>query len=160
MTRSLAHRPWRALLLRWLPLLLWMAWVYWISDQPSVPHPGRRVGVSDNLFDYSAHAFTFGVLTVLVWRVLSTWRLSSAPLSPWRPGVAGALAALYAVSDEVHQSFVPGRWAKVQDWLADLLGILVAVGLLYAWRRQRPRVIALLPRWLWGREGARERSSR
>lgn len=33
------------------------------------------------------------------------------------------LGALYGISDEIHQSFVPGRNADVFDWLADLIGI-------------------------------------
>jgi VanZ family protein len=40
------------------------------------------------------------------------------------------LSALFAVSDEIHQSFVPGRDADLFDVLADLLGALTSL-LLY-----------------------------
>lgn len=33
-----------------------------------------------------------------------------------------ALASLYAVTDEFHQSFVPGRVCDPADWLTDTLG--------------------------------------
>lgn len=32
----------------------------------------------------------------------------------------------YAASDEIHQSFVPGREASIMDWLADSVGILIS----------------------------------
>ncbi len=35
------------------------------------------------------------------------------------------IAYLYAVSDEIHQSFTPGRTPKFTDTLIDLLGILI-----------------------------------
>lgn len=43
----------------------------------------------------------------------------------------GFLASLgfslaYAASDEVHQSFVPGREMSFMDWLADAVGILIS----------------------------------
>ncbi len=43
----------------------------------------------------------------------------------------GFLASLvfslaYAASDEVHQSFVPGREMSLMDWVADAVGILIS----------------------------------
>lgn len=34
---------------------------------------------------------------------------------------------LYAISDEFHQSFVPGRTSRLRDTLIDLMGILIGV---------------------------------
>jgi VanZ family protein len=49
--------------------------------------------------------------------------------------VRGALlAALLGAADELHQLYLPGRVASVADWLADLVGVLVAAGLLWWWR--------------------------
>ena len=45
---------------------------------------------------------------------------------------AVAIAGLYAVSDEVHQTFVEGRLGTPRDVAIDLVGILVGV---LAWRR-------------------------
>ena len=42
---------------------------------------------------------------------------------------AAAVSLLYALSDEYHQSFVPGRDADPVDVLIDAAGIAVAVGL-------------------------------
>ena len=137
------------ILFRWLPMILWMAWIFWLSAQPNLPHPARRIGLSDHLFDYAAHAFTFGVLAALIWRVLAPRRGWVLPASIFSPPLLSALfSTLYAISDEVHQAFVPGRWAKVSDWLADMVGILVVVGLI-AWvdRHQvRDRIYRLIGR--------------
>jgi VanZ family protein len=41
------------------------------------------------------------------------------------------IIAVYAASDEFHQSFVPGRFMGLDDWLSDVAGGLIAVGI---WR--------------------------
>lgn len=33
---------------------------------------------------------------------------------------------VYAASDEVHQSFVPGREMSFMDWMADAVGLLIS----------------------------------
>ncbi|MBN1400110.1 MAG: VanZ family protein, partial [Anaerolineae bacterium] len=48
---------------------------------------------------------------------------------------AGLWALIYALLDEAHQRFVPGRWSSWRDWLADLAGILIAMILLVTWIR-------------------------
>ena len=126
-----APRRLRVLLFGWAPLIVWMLWIYWLSARPSLPHPNRGTGVSDDFFDYPAHAFTFGVLAVLVWRVLYSYRglgteLTANPL----PFVAGGISAFYALLDELHQTLVPGRVGSWRDWLADFIGILIVVCLL------------------------------
>lgn len=136
-----SHRTLRRLLFDWFPLLLWMGWIYWISARPSTPHPGRKVGVSDDLFDYSAHAFTFGLLTILAWRALRRPPYGTSTAATWPIWCSATVAALYAISDEVHQSFVPGRWAKVEDWLADMAGVLLTSILLFAWQRWGPKLV-------------------
>lgn len=130
-----SYRTLRRFFFDWLPLFLWMGWIYWISARPATPHPGHKLGVSDDLFDYSAHAFTFGLLTILVWRALRKRPNAASTASLHAIWLSAIIAALYAVSDEVHQSFVPGRWAKVEDWLADMAGVLLASILLLAWQR-------------------------
>jgi VanZ family protein len=37
------------------------------------------------------------------------------------------IAYLYAISDEIHQSFTPGRTPRFQDTLIDLIGILIGL---------------------------------
>ncbi len=35
------------------------------------------------------------------------------------------LCIIYGASDEFHQYFVPNRSSEVQDWLADIAGVLI-----------------------------------
>jgi VanZ family protein len=83
----------------------------------------------------------YAVLALLLWRVL---RRPAAPDVPsWRwshAGLALALAALYAATDEFHQTFVPSRQGSVWDVLLDTTG--AAIGLLCLWAIGR-----LLKRW-------------
>jgi VanZ family protein len=44
---------------------------------------------------------------------------------------------LYGASDEWHQSFVPGRYPAVSDWLADAAGIVIGYMALYWWIETR-----------------------
>lgn len=37
------------------------------------------------------------------------------------------ISYLYAISDEVHQAFVPGRTSRFRDTLIDLIGILIGI---------------------------------
>ena len=140
MHSTLIHRHLRNALLNWLPMILWMVLIYWLSSQPKLPHPGRKVGVSDYLFDYSAHVFIFGLLTWLAWRAIEAKPtvLPDSVVSFSRASAAG-FCALYAVSDEIHQRFVPGRWSNLADWLADIAGILITVSLLAGWQKWRNR---------------------
>jgi VanZ family protein len=71
--------------------------------------------------------FLFGVLAILWVRVLGE--------RPRAWLIALALTAVYALSDELHQSFVPGRVADPLDLLCDGFGALLALSLWAWWRR-------------------------
>ncbi|MBD0319601.1 MAG: VanZ family protein [Gemmatimonadetes bacterium] len=47
--------------------------------------------------------------------------------------------SLYGVSDEVHQSFVPGRSPDPLDWVADTLGVIAGVLAFFRFHRRRAR---------------------
>lgn len=127
------HQRLRNALAGWLPLVLWMILIYWLSAQPTLPRP--RLELWEDLFSYGAHGFFFGVLSLLAWRAIVSGSvalpslLATAPLQS-----ASLIAALYGIIDEVHQSAVPGRHASIWDWLADVAGALMALGLLSVWR--------------------------
>lgn len=79
--------------------------------------------------DKFAHFAVYGLLATLVCRVGG---------HSWRAGaVAVLIASAYGASDEWHQSFVPGRFSDVGDWLADTIGAVLAVALYCGWTRYR-----------------------
>ncbi len=78
--------------------------------------------------DKVVHFAVYGLLATLVCRLGRGWRAAA-----WSLLVVSA----FGVTDEWHQSFVPGRLAEVADWVADTLGALVAVTLYTGWEAYR-----------------------
>jgi VanZ family protein len=107
-----------AWLWRWGPPLLVMASIFYVSHQPDLPHaPDPWLDV---LLKKLGHATEFAVLFLLLWRAWRRERPAGQALS-W----AMATTAAYAISDEWHQSFVPGRKANWYDVLIDVSGALL-----------------------------------
>lgn len=77
----------------------------------------------------SAHLSAFGILAVLVFQALVPRR--------WAYIGAWSFATLYAATDEWHQSFEPGRTALFSDVVIDACGALIALWIVWAWRRWR-----------------------
>ena len=90
-------------------------------------HGGGHLPESEVLLRKLGHVAGYLVLTLLLLRALR--RSGVAAAVP----VAMAAAFAYAVSDEWHQSFVPGRSADVLDWYADAAGALLGAGACWAW---------------------------
>jgi VanZ family protein len=108
----------------WLPVAAWAALIFVFS---SVPDLGTGLGDWDLVLRKLAHAAEFAVLGALLLRATS------------RAGLAFALGALYAASDEAHQVFVPGRMGSPLDVAIDLVG--VAAGVLLWQRAFRSRYL-------------------
>ena len=107
----------------WGPVVVWMAVIFFLSAQSQLPTPAQRW--LDILLEKTAHALEFAILAALVRRALG-----SAESRPRRTfGWAILIAWLYALSDEYHQSFVPGRAADWSDILFDWLGAVLGVWL-------------------------------
>ena len=82
------------------------------------PLPG---GVSPT----SGHSIGYALLGALLLRALARGRVSGVT---WRRAAAAVLlASLYGISDEWHQSFVPGRSPNRFDLLVDFLGATLGV---------------------------------
>jgi VanZ family protein len=104
------------LALTWLPPLAWMVVIFAFSSQ----HGGGHLPESEVLLRKLGHVTGYFVLTILLLRALH--RAEVAPAMP----IAIAAALAYAVSDEWHQSFVPGRTATPVDVGIDAIGIGLA----------------------------------
>jgi VanZ family protein len=111
----------------WLPVLLWMAVIFTLSNQPDLPRHSSQL--LDLFLKKLGHVSEYVVLAFLVERAWA--RGSVRPSSLVIPAV---IAMVYAISDEYHQWFVPGRYANPWDILIDGLGTLGGLGL-SAWRR-------------------------
>jgi VanZ family protein len=81
------------------------------------------LGELNILFRKSAHIFVFGVLAILFFKCFAPIKFSYV--------LAWVFTVLYAIFDEWHQSFVPGRVASMKDVMFDSFGAMVALLLIY-----------------------------
>lgn len=114
----------------WGPVVAYMALIFYESSLSVAPLPSA---VSDKL----AHALGYGLLGALTARAMAGG--FPRPLTVGAAAVSLLVTIGYAVSDEWHQRFVPGRSADVNDLAADAIGAVVAVGAFWAcgilWQR-------------------------
>jgi VanZ family protein len=112
--RPLARAARIAVLLAWMGLI-----TYWSSqgtlpiDQPDLAN------VLYNLQHRFAHVLTFGLMGLL-----ARWAFDGWPRSAFW---AVLVTSLFAITDEFHQSFVPGRRAAIDDWALDTLSAALAI---------------------------------
>ena len=105
---------------RWLPAILWMSFLFYLSHQAA---PLERV--ASDIDPFLAHIAVYSILAFLLHAALTGSRSTTAR---WVPvSIAFALAVLYGVSDEIHQAYVPGRVASELDLLADGIGAVIGV---------------------------------
>jgi VanZ family protein len=105
----------------WGPVVIWMGVIFYLSAQPKLPGPASPFW--NILLKKLGHFTVYGVLAWLVLRALSRGRERPAR-QRW---CAWGIAVLYAMSDEFHQGFVPGRHPKVMDLLIDACGAATAL---------------------------------
>ena len=112
-------------LLRFAPALLWAAAIFLLSHQTRLPEPPIAFDGLDKVIH--AVAYAVGVAAMLVG---AGWPLGR---TVWWWAV---VASLYGATDELHQSFIPGRSADILDWLADSAGAVLFVGVWLQVRRK------------------------
>ena len=124
----------------WGPPLAIMAAIFWLSSLPA----GEIKPVSDALGGWLdgwlrrvpwlpavewlkvGHVIGYGLLGISLYRAF-------APTSP-HPFAFSLLVVLgYAISDEIHQQFVPGRSGSWQDVLLDVAAAALFIALLQGW---------------------------
>lgn len=131
-------------ILPWILVLLWMALIFYLSHQPATKSNGLSKGTTEiivktvekvapkvdinkrnfnHIIRKNAHLFAYLVLGILVAN-----GLRSIGVVGYRAiGFALLICVIYAISDEVHQLFVPGRGGQVKDVLIDSAGAVVGI---------------------------------
>jgi VanZ family protein len=104
---------------RWAIVGLYLAAIFVQSALPSSVYTASFPGL-----DKLLHALAYGLLAALWCRALTVWPLEGRPAAAIA-AAAAILAALYGLSDEIHQAFVPGRMADPWDWMADGFGAVI-----------------------------------
>src|SRR5881398_3773458 len=129
----------------WMPAIVWMAIIFLGStDMLSTEHTSRFLVPFLRWIDPQisfttlnsiqlgirklGHLTEYAILAMLLWRALRSgtrWqiRMSISFL------VAALASAIFAASDEFHQSFVPSRTASPTDVMIDICGTLIGLSI-------------------------------
>ncbi|MBQ4592165.1 MAG: VanZ family protein [Clostridia bacterium] len=136
----------------WIAVVLWMALIFSFSMETaaessessggfirtlletfdrnflSLPYADQHAKIESLSYFVrkSAHFCIFGMLGLLVTSAVSTHGLSPKKTA----AISLGISALYAVSDEVHQYFVPGRACMLRDMLIDTCGAACGVAVI------------------------------
>lgn len=114
--------------LHWIPALVTIGLIVFLSHQNRLPGAGLGLNPLLHLIEYA-----FLTLTLVWGRSAGLRRKIRTRQLVW----LGILGTLFAVTDEIHQSFVPSRDASAGDLLADLAGITLVLA---AYRLVRNRI--------------------
>lgn len=102
----------------WLPLIFYMGLIFYLSSisHPSVPM--KDVWNIDKIYHLIEYGiFGFLAFIAFVHTPLDILFRSKSPII-----FAIVFTAFYGATDEIHQIFVPGRYASGVDWIFDVIG--------------------------------------
>lgn len=127
----------------WLPAFVWMGLIFYFSSH-------SRVEVSENFFIQfavfkSLHLIEYGLLYMFFYRALrNTWRVPE-----WqRHYTAFVIAAVYGLTDEIHQVFIPSREGKFRDVVIDAVGVSLAMFIIWKLLPKAPKQLKIWARKL------------
>lgn len=113
----------RHFILYWLPPIIWMTIIFVMSSR-------QRISLADTevenfLIFKSLHVIEYAILYILLFR--ATFKSFTKKISNQSIFTIAIISSiLYAVSDELHQTFVPTRQGAIRDIFIDTIGILLA----------------------------------
>ncbi|ODS42241.1 MAG: hypothetical protein MSIBF_02580 [Candidatus Altiarchaeales archaeon IMC4] len=103
--------------LAWNLAVLYAGAIFLFSAMPIPPQP--PIGFDITKIEHALEYFIFAILLITALR-------GKNPVGYYPVVLAVLIAALYGISDEVHQFFVPGRCMSIYDVLADWAGAFIA----------------------------------
>ena len=96
----------------WMPVIIWAGLIFFLSSIPDL-----KSGLEtfwDTILRKMAHMVEYGIFFLLLARAIKKPLVWSIIFS-----------ILYAISDEFHQSFIPGRHMALLDICFDSTGVLI-----------------------------------
>jgi VanZ family protein len=139
----------------WLPVLIWIGVIFVGSTSVmSAEHTSRYIvpfllwlkpGMSPTAIwtilvvaRKCAHVTEYAVLALLLWRALrSVPALRTKTLMIFGAALLGC--ALFAATDEFHQTFIKSRTPSVRDVLLDVAGALLGLLIAVSFARRQPK---------------------
>lgn len=135
------------LFLKYLAVFAWALLIFLLSNEPAGESSARSAVIVDTVAGFlpfaenaltyivrkSAHVVAFFTLGVLLYNAIRSHRFTAKQVIT--ASILGVSA--YAVLDEVHQLFVPGRSGEVADVLLDTVAGAIGVYFCYTLYRMR-----------------------
>lgn len=114
----------------WLPVIIWTSLIFYLSSIPDLKTDLKY----DFILRKIAHAVEYLILTFLLYRAFKgSFNISAFNLILY-PAI---ISLLYAISDEIHQSFVVTRGCSARDVVIDSVGIICAIILVIYIRKRK-----------------------
>jgi len=108
----------------WGPVFIWAAVIFLFSALPA--KPVSKIYWREFAVKKTAHMVEYAIFATLLYRGFRNSGVSVKKSA----FTAFAIAFFYGITDEIHQSFVPGREPRVRDTIFDTIGSLLAIYLL------------------------------
>lgn len=128
----------------WIAVILWMSLIFFLSHQPGGESSELSEGITRGFIntikvvipvleinEHILHGFIrkaahFAAYFVLGFLVINALRRSGIHgFRGW--GFALIICVVYAITDEIHQLFIPGRSGEVRDVLIDTAGASIGI---------------------------------
>jgi VanZ family protein len=104
-------------------VVIWMGLIFYLSSIPDLKLTGG-LAPFDFILRKGAHIAEYAILAIL-------WQLNVNNLK-----IAGVLSVAFAMSDELHHHYVPGRTGSPVDVLIDVVGIMVGLIIFHYYQRK------------------------
>jgi VanZ family protein len=112
-------------IIRWGVAIAWMAAIFCMSAQSSLPGMYERF---ENVLSVAGHLIEYAALALFLWwAVRGQFHLRGESRVRHAAAWAFVIAVAFGFSDEIHQYFVPGRHMDPLDWLTDAIGAAMAL---------------------------------
>lgn len=116
-------------------LIVWMMVIFNFSSQNATNSSGQSMGIIkvlglDNnkniefIIRKSAHMFSYFVLFL---SAINVFKQFNNIVGRKEYIYSVIICLIYAITDELHQTFVPGRTGKYEDVLIDMIGVIVGI---------------------------------
>ncbi len=106
------------------PAMVIMGGIFYLSH---IPQP-LNINIGLHFEDKIIHVFAYFVLGItLIAAIKANFIHYGRKKILW---IVLLIGTLYGISDEYHQSFIPGRCAEFFDWMADIAGIILSLTML------------------------------
>jgi VanZ family protein len=131
---------------------VWMGIIFLLSSEGAHDSKARSGAIVDLLKDSfnttftedflsfltrkAAHVITYLVLGILIYSIISTYKFTTKRTI----ALCILLACFYAIFDEIHQLFVPGRSGEVRDILIDTVAASAGVGTYYIFSKLKLKI--------------------